>query len=595
MNRCQMCGSTNRTGAKFCIQCGAALVAAYDTPTFGVPQITTPTLNDTEWLAATLTATPASPLQQQVLMEEPSLPIAIVADQGASMEQPQPAKSNLFADRYEIVSQEGESVVVLDRQPWLRCWSCAASTNEAGEIFCTQCGAALEGRKYQGQLNTNERSGNGLVPAVINTSAREMLPEIWDQLQDGEQTLTIAAESTRAPISPPVEELDALYIGRGLAQLLQILHNEGLALGGVAATDIEINPARQPRIRNAASLARLTQPAQAEHDVRELATLLEELTSTPRTTRRLDEASIPEAPEPGLDDILRAVRTGSITTPTALAERLDTLITSKSHPQPLRTLIGSATHQGMVRELDEDSLFYTELRIARKAAPQTWGLYIVADGMGGHSAGEVASDLAIRGAYAVVQNSYMAPTIDGNLPDEENRLKEIVRSSILRANEYVLREAQQRGNDMGTTITMALVAGDRAIVGNVGDSRTYLLRGGELKRVSKDHSLVQRLVDLGQIGPDDVYTHPQRSAVLRSLGDKADVNVDVFTVRLKAGDILLLCSDGLWEMVRDPKIKSILSDNPDPQVAADFLITEANKAGGDDNITVIVARFEAYP
>lgn len=502
-----------------------------------------------------------------------------------------PASPTLVAGRFEIVAQQDEAVEVVDRQPWLRCWSCGSTANEAGEIFCTNCGAALEGRRYRGQLHDADPSGLALAALVRDAEAREALPAIWEQVQDGGRTLTLAAESNRAPLTPPLEDLDALHVGRGLAQLITALHNEGLALGELDPADVELTPARKPRLRAAPGLARLTRPEQTSEDLRALAGLLEALTATPRTTRRLDEQALPDLPEPGLDDLLRGVRTGAIASASDLAQQLDTLIAQRSRPSALATIIGSATHQGMVRELDEDSLFYTELRIARKAALQTWGLYIVADGMGGHSAGEVASDLAIRGAFSVVQSSYLAPTIDADLPDEEARLKEIVREAVLRANEYVLREAQQRGNDMGTTLTMALVAGDRAVVGNVGDSRTYLFRDGELKRVSKDHSLVQRLVDLGQIQPDDIYTHPQRSAVLRSLGDKAEVSVDTFVLRLKPGDALLLCSDGLWEMVRDPQIAALLKANPDPQVAADLLIEAANKAGGDDNITVVIAQF----
>ena len=152
-------------------------------------------------------------------------------------------------------------------------------------------------------------------------------------------------------------------------------------------------------------------------------------------------------------------------------------------------------------------------------------------------------------------------------------------------------ESVRRGNDMGTTLTMAVVIGDRAIVGNVGDSRTYLHRAGTLTRISKDHSLVQRLVDIGQIGADDVYTHPNRNAILRSLGDSAEPDVDTFDVRLEDGDTLFLCSDGQWEMVRDPHMAQIISSHASPPDACDDLIKAANAGGGEDNIAAILVRF----
>jgi PPM family protein phosphatase len=214
--------------------------------------------------------------------------------------------------------------------------------------------------------------------------------------------------------------------------------------------------------------------------------------------------------------------------------------------------------------------------------------------MGGLGGGEFARGMAIRGTSVLLLSSYLTPTLDADAPYDEAKLKEIVRKAILQGNQYVINEARARGNDMGTTITMALVAGDRAVVGNVGDSRTYLYRDGALKRISKDHSLVMRLVDLGQITDDDVYTHPQRNAVLRSLGDKPDVDIDLFAVRLKPGDMLLLCSDGQWEMTRDPQMTEIIQQHDDPQAICQALIAAGNANGGEDNITSVLVKFEKY-
>jgi protein phosphatase len=146
---------------------------------------------------------------------------------------------------------------------------------------------------------------------------------------------------------------------------------------------------------------------------------------------------------------------------------------------------------------------------------------------------------------------------------------------------------------LGSTVTAALVVNGRAYIANVGDSRTYLLRGGALQRITRDHSLVERLVEAGQIEPDEVYDHPNRNLIYRSLGaDRAEVEVDIFTEQLRVGDMLLLCSDGLWEMVRDDEIAGILTAGPDLAAACNRLIERANANGGVDNITAVVARCE---
>ena len=129
---------------------------------------------------------------------------------------------------------------------------------------------------------------------------------------------------------------------------------------------------------------------------------------------------------------------------------------------------------------------------------------------------------------------------------------------------------------------------DYAYILNVGDSRTYMVRGGQIYQLTNDHSLVGQLVAGGLISPDDVYTHPQRSQIFRSLGDKLNVQIDIFKQQLHPGDMLLSCSDGLWEMVRDPQIESILNNAPDPQVACTQLIEAANTNGGEDNVSAVV-------
>jgi protein phosphatase len=595
MPRCISCGAANRKSARFCYQCSTPL------PPEGALN------DDTAWLAATLGADPASDLTGADL--QPTTPSVAGQTQelsdaeGEHMDQPSiPAPSGnpptpaLFADRYELSPVQGDAVEAIDRQPWQRCWACGATSNEAGELFCIECGASLDGRRYRGQMLLESESPVGLALAtqVADPTARETLPEIWDQVHDDDALLTLIVDSGRTPVAPPLAELDALHVGLGLARLLQTLHAEGLALGAISVADVELTASGAPRLRNAPNMRRIADlQADVAADMQVITALLEALTETPRTTKRLsDEQAEILIAENGLAQVLSDLRTGTVANPASLAERLDTLIAARTRPIALPMRVGATTHEGMIRELDEDSMLALELRMNQNAQDRAWGLFIVADGMGGHAAGEVASGLAIRGAAEVVLRAYLAPTLEADMQYDEKRAKEIVRKAIQQANEYVLHEGAARGNDMGTTITMALVIGDRAVIGNVGDSRTYIYRDGALRRVSQDHSLVMRLVQLGQIAEDDIYTHPQRNAVLRSLGDKSDIEIDLFVERLKPGDALFLCSDGQWEMTRDSEMAAIIQEQNDPQAACDALIAAGNAAGGEDNITAVLVRFD---
>jgi serine/threonine protein phosphatase PrpC len=235
----------------------------------------------------------------------------------------------------------------------------------------------------------------------------------------------------------------------------------------------------------------------------------------------------------------------------------------------MRLVFAAATDVGRMRKNNEDSYLISQPVAA------------VADGMGGHSAGEVASAIAIE---------ELATLGDRGPWENETAATDDLKQAILRANRRIreMAASDHKLNGMGTTLVALLEDGDMVHVANVGDSRGYLLRQGELSQVTVDHSLVQELVDDGRLSPEDAERHPQRSVITRALGIEPEVEFDQFTYKLQVGDRLLLCSDGLSDVVGTTQIRNVLLRVRSPQKAARQLVTVANEQGGPDNITVIV-------
>jgi PPM family protein phosphatase len=277
---------------------------------------------------------------------------------------------------------------------------------------------------------------------------------------------------------------------------------------------------------------------------------------------------------------------------------------------PLHITAVSQTDPGSVRDRNEDNFF------ARVAEPpyEDMALLAVADGMGGYKAGDEASRIAIATVREELESllapSTSQPTVRLGTPNEGDGERTTIFLPETAATEHyhgylaaAVRKANEAivsyGNDhreargLGSTITMVITASGRAYFANVGDSRSYLFRAGELRPITRDHSLVARLVEAGQIDPEDVYTHPKRNLIYRSLGtDRDDLEVDLFEEALQPGDMLLLCSDGLWEKVRSPETAQILTSTTDLRDACARLVALANANGGEDNITLVLAQVE---
>jgi serine/threonine protein phosphatase PrpC len=305
----------------------------------------------------------------------------------------------------------------------------------------------------------------------------------------------------------------------------------------------------------------------------------------------LQEALSPEALGANAED--GVFHNGRFYSPLPLEEMLALPPVEPAFPYGMILSAGYASDVGQ-RDLDEDSLcVFTLSGVYESVADPTLGLFIVADGMGGHEGGEVASKLAVQIiAERLIQNVLLRRFVE-----EDQPLGEAVRAHLTEAindaNEQVYRLAQERANDMGCTLTMALVMDGKAYIANVGDSRTYIYGQEGLRQITTDHSVVASLIAARMAEPEELYTHPERHVIYRALGTKSTVEVDIWEEGLVPGDTLLLCCDGLWESIRDEGIQDVLLTQFDPQAACDEMVRLANQAGGEDNISVILVKVGA--
>jgi PPM family protein phosphatase len=237
-----------------------------------------------------------------------------------------------------------------------------------------------------------------------------------------------------------------------------------------------------------------------------------------------------------------------------------------------RFVSGGTSDVGRVREGNEDAYLVADSVVA------------VADGMGGHVAGEVASATALEPIRE----------LDGRIFPDSNDALTALRDAVVTANHEVSKRAEDEPSyrGMGTTLTAALLEGRRLHVAHVGDSRAYLLRGDSFSQLTDDHTLVQHLIDEGQLTREEAATHPQRSVVTRAIGVSPEVDVDAMTLELHTDDQVLLCSDGLTGVVSDADIAKVLQETDDLDETLKTLVDMANDAGGPDNITVVLIRFE---
>ncbi|OGO26804.1 MAG: hypothetical protein A2W33_02485 [Chloroflexi bacterium RBG_16_52_11] len=255
--------------------------------------------------------------------------------------------------------------------------------------------------------------------------------------------------------------------------------------------------------------------------------------------------------------------------------------------EPVQLIVGCAQSIGRQRDHNEDALFTLTTTLTTADGSIPFGLYIVADGMGGHQFGEVASGIAIRVVASTVVRKLYTTLLNLQPSAPEQSLLEIMLEGSQEAHRAIARQAPGGG----TTLTAILIFGNQMTVTHVGDSRAYSIKpGGEMEMLTRDHTLVKRLVELGRISTDEAAVHPQRNVIYRALGQGEQYDPDINTMQLPETGYLLLCSDGLWGVVPDEELYRLVYACLSPEEACKKMIDAANDAGGPDNITAILVR-----
>lgn len=591
MSYCTNCGKSIRQGAKFCNYCATPVApAAPAQPAPHVPPpaapAQTPPPPPPAGYAASTTPLQVVPTTQALSSTSPQ-PVRPIVSAAEDKTQALPVLQNGFTllPAGAVLGSGQNLYVVLDGkvdEPDVRhvytaeAWPSPAAA--ARYLIMEVHDPILVDRERE--LVNRKLPENGLLLPVAAFS-----DQLWEEtpryyLVYPEKLAANLKSASSLPRPQPLEK--TLRWGAMLASGLHTLHNKQLAHNQVNPQNIVVNDweARLSGFENVKTLQKMSGAEKThwqQRDIADLATSLLDLLGGPRAVLPAEIVSVLQQGQgkPPAQPYLSAAVFGQ-----ALTQALDNL-----KPSDLKVREGHATNVGKVRDHNEDNVAVMEKALLSGKIPLTYGIYIVADGMGGHAAGEVASNLAIDAAMDV-----MSKTVGSLQQMDGSQMQAIARQACLAANQAVYNERTRRGSDMGTTIVAALRIGDRVAVGNIGDSRAYLINAQAIKPITIDHSLVQRLIDTGQISPAEARAHPQRNLIYKVVGDKPTIEPDAFDVRMQPGDRLLLCSDGLWEMVEDPEIWQAVLSQQDPQLACDQLIRLANQAGGEDNITAIIVQ-----
>jgi len=578
---CPNCGVENRETARFCQRCGQLMV-------MGEPS----------------SAENGRASGQSVAADD-TLPVTRPLAEARGGFAPLPVGALLLQDRFAVTEVRAVSLSNLyqveDALAVRPCPTCRTLITDPDEQFCSSCGAELVNvmplhLRYLLHESADEQAfatEARLLEMQLSHPGLLLPLQVFSDTPYGPSRRYLleheAAPQPASKLSLPQEINQVLEWGVSLAWALDELHRHGVVLREISLDHIGVGEGMArwvlcpglAHMITAASAAEMT--SHIAQNVRGLAMALFHLaTGSPDFSAG---ATLPDRVQELFAQVLAAPQ--RLDHAASFATALETVLQELLHPTGVSVVFGSRTHVGQVRNLNEDGLLTLFVNPVLRSVTNPLGLFVVADGMGGHEAGDVASQLTIRTIARLALDEVMAPAAAGaDIPPPKDWLA----AAAGAANRLVYERRRAAGTDMGTTLVMALLVGDVATILNVGDSRAYLLKANGIARITTDHSLVERLVATGQITPEEAVTHPQKNVIYRVIGDKSHVEVDLFEQRLAPREALLLCSDGLSGMIDDQQIEHIWRISTSPQDACDQLVEAANEAGGEDNITVVIVQ-----
>jgi len=591
---CPSCQAENRIGARFCKNCATQLpeYSAATKPLVEWKNIDNPGGNPLSLKNHSIQATRrigqemrsgTRPLRtKEVFIQRPS---------GAIFGDTFLYKESIFSDeqqnRYLVTQLDIPEELQIRKCPNTSCGAIILPRGVLPEKYCTDCGTTLE--KGVGDLIVIEVKNpipdnivRVISKALSHRSVRPPLVAFIEHLGGQPRYCTVVVRISAIEKIP--DTLQALYWGASLARSLDYLHDNGIMFNGRIDVSCFGLDGEQPVWTNFNSCSHQNEGyvSDRQSDLRAFAMLVFHW-----VTGKLKYERDPKL-SPSLNKVFEKVFVSSgLTNGCAFAEALEALLEEVKAPQALEHRLGRRSNVGMVRNLNEDSILTLEINWIQQSISQPLAVYVIADGMGGHSAGEIASGTIINNiAQRAIMDLLPSHVIKGERLDRQEWLE----SAVEAANSEVFSMRKSAGTDMGSTLVAAVLEGNQAYIAHVGDSRAYLINTKGIRQLTVDHSLVERLIASNQISREEARHHPQRNVIYRTVGDKAKIEVDVARYILEVDDYFLLCSDGLSGMVEDPTIQRLVLEAVSPQAACDALIDAANAAGGEDNVSVIIVK-----